>query len=145
MRGLKDKFYFTFLTREIHLGRLVRNQEPERKAKVIVRNRIRDYGLYVTHSTKTLIVTLIDTEGKLYRGNVDTNSNSTLDFNDKLINIDYNRDDPLFRVCCFAYFVICSTVKGNLLIFNFDEDNNLIGQPTFVNVIDKIKIHHVAE
>lgn len=73
------------------------------------------------------------------------NAHNNIDFTDKLIRFDYRPDDPVENICCFAFFVICSTKKGNIILLNFDEENNLIGSPIRITVIDKLKNHQVAD
>ena len=138
------KYYFSFLTKDLYIGRLLKNQDPERKTKVYVNKQVRDYGLTVSLN-KTIVATLVDSNGRIYRGVVDHNHSNSIDFSDKIIDLDYKNEDKIVSICSYSCFVICSTSKGNLILLYFDDSHNLMVPPTTFIVIDKLKTQNMVE
>ena len=134
---------FTYLSKDIQITKLGKN-DIERKMRVVVSRPIRDYGV-VMHGYKLIYMTVLDIDGRIYRGKIDFHelNQAINDFSNKIISMKY--EDRITSICCYTSFVICAQKNGNLLLLNFNEDNTLVDEPISIALIDSIKKHQVAQ
>lgn len=80
--------------------------------------KIRDFSNCMLAS-KTIVLTILDTEGKLYRSKFDPYGHKKpSNFSDFKIN--FVNPDTIISICTHSNWVLCTTMSGKLTLLTFN-------------------------
>lgn len=95
-------------------------------------------------SSKTITLTLLDTEGKLYRSKCDPyNNKKPVNFTDFKVN--FSSPELITSICSHGNLVVCTTASGKITVLTFNEENSIANLPSVYPIIEQLKSHKISE
>lgn len=116
------KNYYTCLTNELKISKLVKKQIMHVHSIRLQGKTIKDYSI-VALSGKTIIATILDNEGKLYRMKFEIGK-KVPNFSEHQIN--FQLSDSISSIICHASFIFCVTSNGKIVVMNLNEQNKFV-------------------